>query len=119
VGIGQQGNSRYAEGIQDDWFVCGYPFLHRGGSSFAKVHRQVTNEPTSVVITNFVDTVVEGLDLLAKFEFGKQGLLSHISTVDALFVLIPQQKEVGPAVGKERNDQEVSNDDVRDSSIVF
>jgi hypothetical protein len=77
VGIGQQGNSRYAEGIQDDRFVRGYPFLHRGGSSFAKVQRQVTNEPTSVVIMNFVDTVVEGLDLLAKFEFGKQGLLSR------------------------------------------
>jgi hypothetical protein len=90
--IGQRGDSRDAEGIQDDRFIRRNPFLHRSSGGFTKAERQVMNEPASIGIANFVHTVMEGLDFLAKFDFCKQGLFGGIGTVKTLFVLIPKEK---------------------------
>jgi hypothetical protein len=45
-------------------------------------------------MSDFVNTIVKGLELLVKVDFCNQGLLGRISTVETLFVLIPQQKTV-------------------------
>jgi hypothetical protein len=87
--IGQRGDSRDAEGIQDDRFIRRNPFLQSSSGGFTKVERQIANEPASIGIANFVDTVMEGLDLLAKLDFCKQDLFGGIGTMKTLFVLIP------------------------------
>jgi hypothetical protein len=70
-------------------------------------------------MSNFVDTIMEGLELLARVDFCNQGLLGRISTVEALFVLIPQQKEVCPTMVKKGYYPEMSSDDIRDTIVVF